>query len=310
MSSSAPYHYTSDSKEPTTLGNNILLFEPSRQGDSQPAGDGTSYPSLIILCTWMGGATTRRIAKYTAGYRDAYPDSWILLIRTVFLDISVRSFDTIRSGLTPARSAITSILQRQDKSDGSGGILLHIFSHGGCNMAIQLAESMRAEYGTLLIDNLRQIVYDCCPGDGSFQRAYNAALLSLPTQQPVRTIGIPAVFAAVGVITGLQQAGIMHSIPDMRHALHDTDLFGTRARRIYLFSQADSAVQVADVVSHIQKGKELGLHVGAVMFTRAPHCALVTEDAPKYWNVIKHTWAGKSFPKLSLDMALREGAKL
>lgn len=304
------------------LGNNIFLFEPNvppaaaddKIGGSGSASDSSECPppSLIILCTWLGGATTPRVAKYVEGYRKAFPGATLVLIRTVLADISARSFAAVRSRLRPARDAIIKALQppkpkptttRTTESSGTHNpqALLHIFSHGGCNTAIQLAQSISEVAGTLLSDHLRQVVFDCCPGGTSFAKAFNAASLSLPPTSSalLGALGTAAVFAAVATITALQKAGFMSSVRDMRRELNEPALFGSAARRLYLFSRADRMVGPADVQSHAQLAREeVGCEVGLVLFREAPHCALVTEDATRYWRAIQGCWMGESLPQL------------
>lgn len=304
------------------LGNNIFLFEPSvpSAAHDKISGSGSASgcppPSLIILCTWLGGATTPRVAKYVEGYRKAFPGATLVLVRTVFADISARSFAAVRSRLRPARDAIIKALQppptttRTTESGTTNPVipqaLLHMFSHGGCNTAIQLALSISEVAGTLLCDHLRQIVFDCCPGDTSFAKAFNAAILSLPatSSAPIRALGTAAIFAAVATITALQKAGFMSSVNDMRRELNKPTLFGTAARRLYLFSRADRMVGPADVQSHAQLAREAGCEVGLVLFREAPHCALVTEDATKYWRAIQGCWMGESLPQLNGESKL------
>jgi hypothetical protein len=227
----------------------------------------------------------------------------VLLIRTVFLDISARSFATVRARLQPARAAITMILQETaapphdsvqntPSSDDARDVLLHVFSHGGCNTAIQLARSMHEDAGTLLHDRLRQIVFDSCPGDAGFEKAYNAALISLPRPLTGSAIGAAAAYSAVTVISALQSAGLMRSVEDLRRELNDPELFGRRATRLYLVSRADRMVAVEDVLSHAQEAKEGGYEVGIVVFDTAPHCALILEDAQRYWDAIRRCWNG------------------
>ena len=311
------------------LGNNIYLFEPTEEDQSADkaevatnlCGAAPPSPSLIILCTWLGGATRSRVAKYTSWYRNEYPTAHILLIRTVFLDLSARSFATVRARLRPARDAITRIIRPAhvpkmphgsvpDVSDVRPGILLHIFSHGGCNTAIQLAISLNEEAGPLLHEHLKQIVLDSCPGDESFEKAYSAALVSLPPALSGNAFGAVAAYTSVGVITALQHVGLMSSVTDMRRNLNDPALFGTRARRVYLVSRRDRMVAVEDVLAHAQAARTSGNEVGLMVFNEAPHCGLIMEDAERYWGAIRDSWVGKELPLLPTDDQARYGPML
>ncbi len=284
------------------LGNNIFLIEPADNASATGSGGG-SNPSLIILCTWLGGATIRRIDKYVEGYRASFPGATLILVRTVLADITARSFAAVRSRLQPAQAAIIRALQ----SRTAPRVLLHMFSHGGCNTAIQLAESLvDTDAGPLFRDRLCLVVFDCCPGDTSFDKAFRAAAVSLPPTLssaplllPFRALGTAAVFTAVATVTALQRAGLMASVDDMRRQLNDPALFGRHARRLYLFSGADTMVDPTHVRSHAQLAREeAGYDVGLVAFRHAAHCALLTEDAPRYWRAIRGFWAGEPLPWL------------
>ncbi|MCJ1382182.1 hypothetical protein MMC17_005294 [Xylographa soralifera] len=279
------------------LGQNVFLYEP--HVDSSNAADGKEEgkdppPRLIILCTWLGGATAKRIDKYITSYRQLFPNARILLIRTTLVDITWRSFEQIRARLAPARDAIRAILGKAHSIDGPDGrILLHIFSHGGCNIAIQLALSIR-EDGVAI--PLRRVIFDCCPGDPTFRKTYNAAALSLSRGQPAQSIGRLALYPAIAAITSLQHLGIMASVEHMRAQLNDSAVFGPHARRLYLYSAADQTVAWQDVHSHLNAARARGYWADGVMFHCSPHCALILEDEMRYCAAIQNFWQGEDLP--------------
>ncbi|KAA8642613.1 uncharacterized protein ATNIH1004_011558 [Aspergillus tanneri] len=121
-----------------SIGENIHFFQPPERGV-------TSSPALIALCTWLGGATTQRIQKYITGYRALYPNSAILLIATRILEISALPFSVLHARLAPARDVIRRFVSSDTEKEGTDSFLLHIFSHGGCNTAIQLALSLKKD---------------------------------------------------------------------------------------------------------------------------------------------------------------------
>jgi len=271
------------------LGSNIFFHQASTSDAVNARHDNNQAPSLIVLCTWLGGASTRRIRKYTTKYQQLFPHACILLIRTILLDITLRSFQRVRTQLAPARDAIRKVLRKTSPAHGNldNGILLHIFSHGGSNTAIQLAISM-LEDGTPL--PLKQIVFDCCPGDETFQKAYDAAVASLPAFQPVQIVGRLLLYPAIGTITGLQHFGVMSSVKNLRVQLNDPALFGSHTRRLYLYSAADRMVNFEDVQSHMEAAREQNYQVESILFERAQHCALIMEDSAKYWAAIESFW--------------------
>ncbi|KAF6815768.1 hypothetical protein CPLU01_14056 [Colletotrichum plurivorum] len=278
-----------------SLGNNTFLYEPT-----EPRTASDNGPGLIVLCTWLGGSTTRRVGKYVSGYRALFPHAKILLIRTVFADISLRSFASIRARLSPSRDVIIESLQN------GAQMLMHVFSHGGCNTAIQLADAVTEKAGDLMRERLRVLVFDCCPGDGSFGNAYEAASLSLPESMaaPVKVVGKAVAYVGVAGITALQKSGMMASIEDMRKRLNEEGVFGKEARRLYLFSKGDRVAPEQCVREHIREARVQGYEVGGALFKRAEHCALVTEDAGRYWESVRGGWDGEEMGKIGEESKL------
>jgi hypothetical protein len=222
----------------------------------------------------------------------------VLLIRTVFPDLTVRSFATLRARLQPARDAIASILAPLSAGEDDGrtrrDVLLHLFSNGGSSMAAQLLASTLP---SALRDRLGLVVFDCCPGDASFAKAYGAALLSLPPSlsPPLRWLGTATTYCCVSAIQILQDARLMSSVRELRAELNNPALLGKDARRLYLFSAGDAMVSVDDVVSHVREAQSNfgGDKIGAMLFRTASHCALIVEDADRYWTAIADAWDGR-----------------
>ncbi|KAL4894011.1 hypothetical protein BDV59DRAFT_176636 [Aspergillus ambiguus] len=266
------------------LNPNIYFHEPTSAHVAHPH---PVSPTLIILCTWLGGATIRRISKYTSVYQQRFPSAYILLITANLSDISFRSFQAIRRRLAPAREAIS----RHFPSTSNDSTLLHVFSHGGCNNAIQLVRSMNDEsHGFSFLKTLRLVVFDCCPGDTAFCRSYKAAALSLPSTQPANRIGRLLLYPTIGMVSSLQHMGVMNSVADLRSELNDPTLFGTAVRRLYLYSEEDEMVRWPDVEQHMDGARVKGFPVDGARFEQGPHCALVMADGTRYWTAIERAW--------------------
>lgn len=180
-------------------------------------------------------------------------------------------------------------------------MLLHIFSHGGCNSATQLLHSIqRPQSAEEPILDLRQhlsgIIFDCGPGDATFGHAYNAAAASLPDMWLARAFGRPLLVPVIGVITGLQSIGAMSSVKDLRRELNSFGLFGSTANRLYLYSLSDQMVQWEDVESHLEEAKSIHKYTATgVSFADSAHCAIVHEHPEHYWKAIQNLWNGKDF---------------
>lgn len=281
---------------------NILLYTP------QPPTSTTQLlesPKLIILTAWLGGSTSARIAVYCRGYQSLYPNTPILLIRTVLADITTKSFATVQHQLEPARDYLLSVFPPHPTSSPSplpndgrpkltNGALLHIFSHGGCNSALQLSRLLHSstpnDPSPSTIPRpfpipLIGLILDSCPGSTSFTKSYAAAAYSLPATQPANLLGKTLLFPLIGTLSSLQALGVVSSIDDLRRELNDINTFGS-VPRLYLHSAGDEVVGVEDVSSHAKEITEKGVSVRREVWSRAAHCALPVEDTERYWRVL------------------------
>lgn len=274
-----------------------IYYIPEVGPEAEAEPESSNQPSLIILCTWVGGATPQRIQKYIAGYRAMHPSSAILLITSQLLEISVPPLSGIQARLEPARDVVRQVVSARAAGTGSanGGILLHLFSNGGCNTAIQLACSLRtktAQHPALDMGRyLEGIILDSCPGVAPFNRVYESASLSLPSSGPGRGVGSALLYPFVGVMYGLQQRGWMSSSQDIRDQLNDPRVLGETAARLYLYSTADQVFAREDFESHLAEARSnLGGVVEGIAFPDSPHCALVRDHLGRYWSEIKRFW--------------------
>lgn len=277
--------------EAVPIGQGIHLYEPPRA----QSGPTTTDPKLVILSTWLGGSTPRRVSKYVAGYRELFPNAAILVLTTKIAEITVLPFSALHARLKPARDIIRRIVAVHSDESASPSILFHIFSHGGCNTALQLMHSLQSEQppGSTsdFTRHLYGIIFDCCPGDASFGRAYNAAAASLPDAWLAQTVGKALLVPVISTITLLQHIGAMSSIADLRRELDDPNMFGTTAKRLYLYSSHDQMVQWQDVEAHLEAAKSVSEHpVTGVRFEESAHCAIIRNHADKYWKAIDDFW--------------------
>lgn len=284
------------------IGEDIYLREsPGRDSSVEQ-----SVPALVILCTWVGGATPRRINKYLAQYQHIYPSSALLLITTNISNTAIRPLRWIRHSLKPARLAIRRILAPATRDDprragNQPGILLHLFSHGGGHVGVQLSLAMReeADNGAAFRSSLQGIILDCCPGDDALGRTYRAARLSLPQNTLAQLFGDTLLYPTVSVLNGLKYAGILRTVRDLRSLLNESSTFGTDARRLYIYTKEDVMVAWEDVQSHFEEAKSQGYAADQIVFETGSHCSLMIEDADRYWNAIQRFWDGGDLSALS-----------
>lgn len=303
------------------LGDDVWLYEPRDseegnekdnpvQGIRRSRSSGKGYPpALIILCTWLGGATTKRIEKYTQGYHRLWPHSRILLIRTSISEYLVQSTTSLHRKLRPANREIRRLVpesQRQDKilsRSEDGEIILHIFSQGGSNTATQLLESMNAILSTLGHEGpmpLRQLVLDSCPGDPGIYSTFAAGAHSLPDNSLLRPLGCTIMFILAAGLAGMEATGLRTPLAKkMRSQLNDPKIFSAGASRLYLTSKADTIVNTRDVEEHRDQAAAKGFMTDILRFHRAGHCSLILEDGATYWNAIASAWEKSAAPSIA-----------
>lgn len=267
---------------------NVLLYQPILSDSSQPRSPNRrNEVKVIILATWLGGASASRIAVYCRGYQAAFPSASILLIRTVLSDITIKSCAKVQAQLEPARQFLTSTFP-SGVSSVKGHALLHMFSHGGCNSALQLSRLLRGNDPNVTFSiPLIGVILDSCPGSSSFAKAYSGAVYSLPaTRVPgVDLLGRAVLLPIIGTVSLLQAYGLLASVEDLRRELNDLNSFGP-VPRLYLHSKGDRLVAAEDVASH---AAEIGilLPVTREVWEIAEHVALPLEDAGRYWDAVR-----------------------
>lgn len=266
---------------------NTLLYTPGPQSQTQThSPQNKRVVKVIILATWLGGASAARIAVYCRGYQAAYPAASILLIRTVLSDITIKTFANVQAQLRPACDFLLSRFPPGD-SNREGGALLHMFSHGGCNTALQLSRLLRGNrLDAPCPIPLHRVILDSCPGSSGFTKAYSGAVYSLPPVPipGVDLLGRACLVPLIGTVSLLQSWGILSSVEDLRRELNDLNTFGP-APRLYLHSKGDRLVAAEDVALH---AAEIGRKVPVMreVWELAEHVALPLEDSKRYWSVI------------------------
>ena len=267
---------------------NVLLYQPVLSDSSQPRPSSRQDAvKVIILSTWLGGASASRIAVYCRGYQASFPSASILLIRTVLSDITIKSCAKVQAQLEPARQFLTSTFPSGAPSV-EGKALLHMFSHGGCNSALQLSRLLRGNDPTAMLPiPLLGVILDSCPGSSSFAKAYAGAVYSLPaTRIPgVNLLGRACLLPIIGTVSLLQAYRLLASVEDLRRELNNLNSFGP-VPRLYMHSKGDRLVAADDVASHAAE-MSMSVPVWREVWEVAGHVALPLEDAGRYWDAVR-----------------------
>lgn len=279
------------------IGDDIYFYEPAGPLDPECHG-----PSLIVMLTWLGGASAKNIGRYIAGHRALFQNAAVLLVTARLSEITVTPFAQMHARLAPAKNVIIRYVLREKTHEhgSSPSILWHIFSNGGLNMAIQLARITRKELATSSHDSpadldtaMGGVIMDCCPGDASLHRTLKAAAYSLPNTWLAQTVGRLLLFPTIAVLLGVQNSGVLGrdgSLSGLYRGAHDPETFGRGVRRMYLYSVSDKLVPWRFVNQHMAEAHEKGFAVDGRAIPGGGHCALLRGDAGKYWRAVEQFW--------------------
>ena len=260
------------------IGEGISYFHQPLHKDTQ---DG---PSLVVLCTWMSAAR-KHISKYTQQYRQRYPDADILVIESGVAEMVYRSNPSQQLWLQPARDVLLSHTSQHARGHSQRQAVLHIFSNGGSQCAIQLVSS--------LPENVRRqafsaIIFDSCPGTATYQRTIQALTLSMPKSSLTRYLGPPILHIVLCLLyLALFLTRADDSITRIRKQLSDHKLFNPEVPRLYIYSKADQLVPYQDVKSHADDAKVQGYRATSeVLFETSAHCAHAMAYKEQYWEAV------------------------
>jgi hypothetical protein len=260
----------------------------------QPKKNG-SGPSLIVLCTWMS-ANRKHISKYTAQYRQKYPSTELLVIESSIADIVYRTNKSQRHRIRLARDILTSHLTATNNNQRKPQVLLHVFSNGGAQAAVQLATSLAPETRPQAFS---AIIFDSCPGEATYQRSHQAMSHSLPKSLPARVFGPLLIHLTLCLFyLAIFVCRFESVLTRSRKCLNDPEMFGTTVPRVYVFSKADELVPWRDVESHAEDAGRKGYgEVRRVLFEDSAHCAHAMAHKEEYWGAVEGVVEGLAMRK-------------
>ena len=261
-----------------TVGHGISYFRQPQQKSTQ---DG---PSLVVLCTWMS-AHRKHISKYTQQYRQQYPKAEILVIESEVADLTYRTNSSQQARLQPARDVLLSHTSQGAEGHGQRKAVLHIFSNGGSQSAIQLATSLPK---SIRLQAFSAIIFDSCPGTATYSRTVRALTLSMPKSPLTKYLGAPILrFVVFLLYLVLFVTRAEDAITKIRKQLNDHKLFSPDVPRLYIYSKADQLVPYQDVKSHGDDARIKGYGATSeVVFEASAHCAHAMVHKEQYWEAV------------------------
>ena len=169
------------------LENTSSFDRPTSRSSITPS----NTPSLILLFTWTG-AQGRHISKYVEGYATLFPYSPVLIIATTLKDLTVRSPAEKQQRLQKVIDDIT------DSRFARGSILVHCFSDGGANKAVEFAEAYYTRMGEKL--PCQALCLDSTPGRPRYFNYVSAFKKSLENNLMVQWFGLLLGLTTIAII--------------------------------------------------------------------------------------------------------------
>lgn len=194
---------------------------------------------------------------------------------------------------TPASEVIASYLKTDQSPRPS--IALHASSNGGANNAATLVTHL-AEQGYPA--PFTSVTMDCSPGKAEPHSAAAAMRLSMPKMLWGEAISTALIYMFVYMYKlYVESLGKQDRIAVIRDTLNDPVMMGKGIRRLYLYSKIDPLVDLEHVREHAEEARtKCGAVVEEEVFVKAPHCALVNEDAGRYWAAVEANASNRGEP--------------
>ncbi|KAJ4360532.1 uncharacterized protein N0V89_001097 [Didymosphaeria variabile] len=265
--------------------------------EQQPAGRVLSFsvhrvlseepPSLIIILPWTG-AHSRHVVKYTEAYGALFPSAPILCITTSTKDICLRSSKRKQQRLQPA---VERILDHVKYNDGRANILLHAFSEGGSNKAVELAEAYCDTTGMKL--PCSALCLDSTPGHPRYLRLCNALKKSLPPIPILNCTGLlvgSTLLGGIWILYKFIKGYENNVISSTRRRLQDSNRWDVTAPRCYFYSKGDELIAWKDIREHLGEAVRSGAPVMDVCFQDSAHCKHAAQYPDRYWGAVALTW--------------------
>lgn len=241
------------------------------------------------------GAQPAHIAKYVRPYKDQYPASSIVLVRSEMRHfVRPSTLSEVQLGVDTLLSEFPELVQASTAPDTSSAsettppLLIHVWSNGGSTILYNLTKRLPS-----LPRNT--IIFDSCPGQFRYSSTYTAMMATLPPM--LRVILSPAVHLLCGWWWLRHKLGTMLGGPRrdplaITAASHNTpERLAQEVRRSYIYSKEDALIPYKDVEAHAADAEKKGADVRLELF-KGVHVGHLRADPERYWRVVKETYAG------------------
>ncbi|GAA5956521.1 hypothetical protein JCM3765_003471 [Sporobolomyces pararoseus] len=311
-----------------SLSKSVFYLPPPAASASTPSGPSTTTaqnrddPSLLVVFGWMD-AQLRHVEKYLTSYRQLFPTSPILLLQS-----SQRGFYSTKNQLETRKAFAPAVemirKQQQEKKGERGGMLVHVFSNGGCmslkwlNQELSSTETTTQEGETRSTSSISQektpllsssfspsgpsstttyplsgaraIIFDSCPGKASLLVTLRA--FSAPIRNKFLKFGAMGFLAIFHSLISLYNL-ILRKPPILNrlYAYLNQPTSLPPVPRLYLYSKIDELIPCKDVEAHAKQAEEeLGVSVRKERFEKTSHVGHVRGDPERYWKSVEELW--------------------
>jgi hypothetical protein len=292
---------TIETLQAVALSDKITLYRPiSIPTPAHSNNNNDNEPDLVIICAWFR-ALPKYTAKYLAAHHARHPRAQILLLRSNIADMQHTPYSTQRKRLLPVVDLIEALQsphsqpsspspqEETKKKTKEKKILLHVFSNGGSNTAVQLASAWRQTHSSPL--PVRAMVLDSAPGSSSLHLAARAITSSFPPRQRWWvTIAVYLFVLPLVALPAFFPGAQGYLIDVLRARLNDPAYFPREAGRVYMASPGDGLVLMGDVEAHCAAARVAGYGAVVVRFGGSGHVAHVREDEGRYWGGVWGLW--------------------
>ncbi|OJJ46407.1 hypothetical protein ASPZODRAFT_132510 [Penicilliopsis zonata CBS 506.65] len=235
----------------------------------------TPKTQTIVLGLWMN-APPRASSKYLQEYRRLAPAARIIVILSSTSDFVLPPSQ--KKQQIRLSSAVETLLASETP------VHIHLFSNGGVFSVTSLLAAYRQAAGHAL--DVSSIIIDSAPGTADFAGGFRAFSYALPKMWLLQALGKIVIGAVLGFLMCLKLVGLSDAVTTGRMALNDKDLVAGKAKRCYIYSEADQLVNWKDVEDHAREA-ERHWEVKREKFSDSQHVSHMRVDPERYSEIIK-----------------------
>ncbi|KAJ6468307.1 hypothetical protein C8R45DRAFT_837987, partial [Mycena sanguinolenta] len=248
---------------------------------------------VILIFGWMS-AQLAHLHKYTAMYREIYPNATIILVRSP-LSLFWTSASGLASGLS-RYAPLLAALEALGCLDDRQRILTHSFSNGGGFHLIALSKMLPPK----IFQSPRSpsaLIIDSAPGGDTLDKAMRAVTSPLKnTLIRLLASGVVVFYYCIMWTVG-RIVSRPSPIAAMMTALRNPRVLpwiDERSPRLYIYSKADQMVPSVDVEAHAARCAREGLDVRKVCFDKSAHVTHARVYPEEYWAAVRSLWTDAS----------------